>query len=267
MSTGTLDLTKTLDLRKEKVLALSKKAGLEGQKAQIVLSLDFSGSMSHLYHSGKVQELVERILPVGMAFDDNGEVDFYLFHHGYIKVPENLTEGNIAGFINSKVIKKYDMGATNYAPIINKIVDDFAIRDGSETETYTETVEKSSGFLGLGKKTETVTKTRTINKYKKMDNPVYVIFITDGECSDRQQAEQAIVNAARAGIFFQFIGIGDERFSFLKNLDTMSGRFIDNANFFTINDLSKKSDDELYQLLLTEFPSYVKEARNKGLIK
>lgn len=41
----------------------------------------------------------------------------------------------------------------------------------------------------------------------------------------------------------------------------------DNANFFKTPDLSKVSDEELYKLLLTEFPSFIKEARNKDMIK
>jgi hypothetical protein len=47
----------------------------------------------------------------------------------------------------------------------------------------------------------------------------------------------------------------------------MNGRFIDNANFFKIENLNTKSDDELYSLLLTEYPQYIVEARSKGLIK
>lgn len=245
MSTETLDLSKTLDLRKEKVLSLSKKAGLEGQRAQVVLVLDFSGSMGHLYGSGAIQELVERILPVGMAFDDNQEVDFYLFHQGVIELPETLKVSNIPGYINSKIIGKYDMGTTNYAPVIKKV-----------TKKFSKSITKG-GFLGIGGKTE----------YVQQDLPAYVIFITDGNCDDRGETEEAIREASKTGIFFQFIGIGSAGFPFLEKLDNLSGRNIDNANFFTVKDLKQKTDDELYQLLLTEFPSYVKEARNKGLIK
>jgi len=46
----------------------------------------------------------------------------------------------------------------------------------------------------------------------------------------------------------------------------LQGRNIDNANFFKVQDLASKTDDDLYNLLLTEFPSFVKEARSKNLI-
>lgn len=239
MSTTTLDLSKELDLRKQKVLDLRKDLGLNNQKAQVVLALDFSGSMSELYRKGYVQKLVERLLPIGMAFDDNQEVDFYLFTDDSKKLPENLTAANIEGYIDQKVRGKYSMGGTNYAPVIKAITKEFA---------------KKKGLLGLG-------------GYQTMDYPVYVIFITDGDNSDKAETEKAIIEASNTGIFFQFVGIGSDRFPFLEKLDTMPGRNVDNANFFAVEDLHSKSDDDLYKLLLTEFPGYVHQARAKELIK
>lgn len=233
-----MNLFKELDLRKEQVLDLKKKVGLEGQKAQVVLALDYSGSMGMLYSDGSVQKLVERILPLGLAFDDNQEVDFYLFHDGQIRVDQTLNLNNIVGYIDNKVMNRYRMGGTNYAPVINAIVKDFG---------------KKSGWFGSGKPS-------------KLDLPVYVIFITDGENSDRGDAEQAIREAANHGIFFQFVGIGRSSFSFLEKLDNLSGRNIDNANFFKVENLNNKTDEQLYSLLLTEFPTFVTEARTKNLI-
>ncbi len=239
-----MDTTK-LDLRKEKVLDLQKKLNLTTQKASVVLCLDYSGSMSNLYSNGSVQELVERILPLGLAFDDNGEVEFYLFENGYNKISPNITAANVAGYIDNQVLRKgYDMGGTEYAPVIQAVTKDFA------------NIAATGGFLGMGGKRE----------YKKMDLPTFVIFITDGENADHSAAEAAIIEASKAGIFFQFIGIGSASFNFLKKLDTMSGRNIDNANFFSVPDLAAKSDDELYGLLLNEFPSFVSQARSKGMI-
>lgn len=246
-----LDLKKqTLDLRKNKVLDLKKSKGITDQKAAVVLALDFSGSMDSLYRSGKVQELVERILPLGLAFDDNGEVDFYLFHDGFIKMKENITLQNVFGYIQNKVLGKYSMGGTRYAPIINAIVEEF----GNVRKV------KTGGFMGFGSKESTVSN-------EPLDYPVYVIFITDGANGDRADAERAIREASKQGIFFQFIGIGYETFDFLQKLDGLSGRFLDNANFFKVDDLARKTDDDLYALLLAEFPGWIPQAKSKGLIK
>lgn len=235
----TINLQK-IEERKQSVISLKKDKGIETQKAQVVLCLDFSGSMSDLYRSGVVQETLERILPLGLAFDDNGEVDFYLFESGIRKLPANITLGNIDGYINEKVMNKYNMGGTNYAPAINAIVKEFA--------------ETGGGFFGG-------------SKPKQMDLPVYVIFITDGENSDKPQAEKAMIEASKHGIFFQFIGIGNSSFSFLEKLDDMPGRVIDNADFFTVRDLKHTSDEDLYKKLMTEFPEWIGMSRKAGQIK
>jgi hypothetical protein len=46
----------------------------------------------------------------------------------------------------------------------------------------------------------------------------------------------------------------------------MDGRYIDNANFFHIKDIETISDNELYDLLLNEFPDWLKEAKEKNVI-
>ncbi len=237
-----VELEKKLDLRKAIVLNLKKNIGLENQKAQVVLALDYSGSMGHLYSNGSVQRLVERILPLGLGFDDNGEVDFYLFESGQRKLPENITLKNIEGYIDKKIMGKYQMGGTEYAPVINAIVKEF----GNNS---------SKGFLGMSKKQE------------PMEYPVYVIFITDGANSDKTDAEKAVIEASKHGIFFQFVGIGGAQFPFLEKLDNLSGRNIDNANFFKVENLENQTDEQLYGQLLTEFPSFIKEARTKTMIK
>lgn len=222
-----IDLEK-IDLRKKAVINLKKDAGIESQKAQVVLALDYSGSMSHLYKNGTVQETVERILPLGLVFDDNKEVDFYLFENRSTKLPSNIKLSNLDGYIDKKVIGKYHMGGTSYAPVLEDIFSEF--------------------------------------KSSKMKYPVYVIFITDGENDDRSKTEKIIKEMSKYGFFIQFVGIGDESFSFLRKLDDLKDRKIDNANFFQIKDLSKTSDDDLYSSLMSEFPEWTKQARSLSII-
>jgi hypothetical protein len=237
---NTINMQEALDLRKEKVLDLKKQAGLDGQLAQVVLVLDFSGSMSDLYRSGSVQRLVERILPLGLAFDDNGQVDCYLFHNNVFRIRKPIERISVTNYITDNVLGKYAMGGTSYEPVITKIVEDFG--------------KKKGGLF-------------TRKTFDRLEYPVYVIFITDGDNDDKTLTESAIREASHTGIFFQFIGIGKSRFPFLERLDNLGGRNIDNANFFTVADLDNKTDDQLYSLLLTEFPAYVKAARAKNLIR
>jgi len=236
-----LDLVKLRE-RKESVLNLKKDMGLGSQKAQVVLALDYSGSMGSLYANGTVQDTVERILPLGLAFDDNGEVDFYLFENGSVKLPENITLKNLDGYIQNKVIGKYSMGGTNYAPVLREIQRDFAPK-------------KQGSFLGLG------------GTPGKMKDPVYIIFITDGDNFDRSETEDIVRSMSEQGFFIQFVGIGRESFSFLQKLDDLKGRKIDNANFFSISDIKNFPDSQLYPSLMNEFPGWVAQARNLNLIK
>lgn len=230
-----------IDLRKKSVINLKKISGLGVESnAQVFLALDYSYSMSPLYQNGTVQDVVEKILPFGLAFDDNGEVDFHLFEDGQKKLPQNITLNNIENYISRLVIGKYEMGGTNYAPVLKAI--------------YNECVKTTKG--GFFSKA----------KIEKMKVPVYVIFITDGNNSDKFETEEIIRKMSHSGIFIQFIGIGSERFEFLSKLDDLSGRKIDNVNFLKINNISTISDDELYNGLMSEYPNWVKLAKKEGLI-
>ena len=52
----------------------------------------------------------------------------------------------------------------------------------------------------------------------------------------------------------------------LEDLDNLSGRHIDNANFFDIDDLSSISESELYDRMINEFPKWLELAYGKGMI-
>lgn len=230
-----------LDLRKRLILDLKKAKGLDGQKAAVVACYDYSGSMEWLYKNGFVQRLTERILPLGLGFDDNGEVDLFVFHSQAFRHPNNITLKNVDSIVG-EIQKKYSYGGTNYAPTIELILNEWA--------------EKTGGGLF----------SKSGRKPKKLDYPVYVLYITDGDNSDPMETEKLIREASNYGIFFQFIGIGNASFSFLKKLDDLSGRLIDNANFAQFNDLDKVSDEELYSRLMEEFPSWIQGARRNNLI-
>ncbi|WP_240758355.1 VWA domain-containing protein [Lysinibacillus sp. SGAir0095] len=73
------------------------------------------------------------------------------------------------------------------------------------------------------------------------------------------------MKARRKNIFWQFVGIGNAKYGVLERLDTLSGRVVDNANFFALDDLDKVSDEELYNRVFKEFPLWLREARRFGI--
>lgn len=237
--------TSKINLRKDVIAQIAESKNITGLRAQVVLVLDYSGSMEDMYRNGFVQRLIERIVPVAMQFDDNGSMELYLFENGCKKHRNDVNSSNVDGIINREILGKYSFGGTAYAPAVNMIVEDY------------KPAQKKSGIFGnvFGK-----------SQVSESTDPVYVIFITDGANSDESNAKKAIIEASKRGIFFQFVGIGNATFKFLDELDTMEGRFLDNANFFQANDLDSLSDKELYDRLLGEFPGWVPQAKAKGLI-
>lgn len=202
---------------------------MEHVVARVAVAVDKSGSMESLYSNGTVQETVERLLPIGLKMDDNGELDMWIFSDHFQRLPA-VREDQFHDYVQREIVNKHrSWGGTQYAPILNDIVHKYVKEEPSKV-------------------------------------PTFVLFITDGENSDHRESEHIITHASKHNIFFQFVGIGHEDFYFLKKLDTMSGRFIDNANFLEIKNISRISDEQLYDMLLNEYPSWEKEARTKGLI-
>ena len=95
----------------------------------------------------------------------------------------------------------------------------------------------------------------------------YVLFITDGDNSDKQRTDKVISELSQYPIFFQFIGIGHSSFNYLEKLDEMDGRYVDNANFFSVNNIQSIDDKELYDKLLAEYPSWLENEKVKEMIK
>jgi hypothetical protein len=256
-------LANLIDLTK-KVEVVLEKNNLVGVKADVILAQDISGSMSGEFYNGTVQEVITRLLAVGMKMDVDKSIDVFAFNTGSRHIGE-ANEGNHANFVKDVFLRKVSVGGgTNYAPVMQEIIANF----GTAVKPKTITREvPAKGFLGkLFGKTETITEQVAPDDLTAQKTPKLVFFITDGENWDHAEAEHVVREAAKQGIFWQFIGLGNETFDFLESLDDMEGRYIDNANFFQVNDINRISDEELYQRILGEFPSWLTEAKQKGLV-
>ena len=223
-----VDLKKKVSLRKEIILDEVKRSNITATTARVVFVLDHSGSMMTMYKNGTVQDVLERIFPMAMCFDDNGELEFYWFDNLY-KELEPVTCDNLEGYVQRVIMSRKDhFGGTCYAPIMNEILNRYGKRD-------------------------------------KMNIPTFVIFITDGANSDKPAAKRVITEASRYNIFWKFVGIGNTRFDFLENLDNLTGRFIDNANFVNFSNISTISDNMLYAQLLTEYNDWIALCKSHGI--
>ncbi|NUU25400.1 MAG: hypothetical protein HOV68_28425, partial [Streptomycetaceae bacterium] len=260
-----------LDLTKKAAVSLEKK-GLGEHTARVALCLDISASMNNLFRSGKVQALVERVLSLGLRFDDNGEVDVFLFGQ----------QGHEAGTLNlrqyqgwtDQMLQRYPLeGGTDYAAAMRLLRENYFKTSGPRHTPLADRV------------------------------PVYVMFITDGMTSTEQQTREQVTFSSYEPIFWQFMGIGpspkavdkvdpsatvqtgpkrkpklSERlgnkliekltggFAFLEELDNLQGRYTDNAAFFAVTDPANLTDEALFDLMMEEYPDWLNRARSMGLL-
>lgn len=227
----------------------------------VKIALDISGSMNGLYKSSVVQQTVERLLGLGMNLDSNKSIEVYLFGVNDYYAGE-ATEGNIEGFVQREILSRFRLeNSTNYAGVMKRIGKDAVGYEGNVPVKE----QKSGGVFGMFKKKEAEPVSVVKNTADAEATVVY--FITDGNNHDKDETRRVIKELSKEPIFWQFVGIGRERFNFLEELDDMGGRHVDNADFFKIQDISKVSDSELYDKLLTELPSWVQTVRQKGMIQ
>lgn len=221
----------SVDLQK-RVVDLSKKAafaanqhGIEGLRAQVVLVLDISKSMNGLYKSGVMQRVIERILALALAFDDDGQIDLLLFGTRAYRLPP-VTLTAIDGYVERVILAEYKIiEATHYAPPLQLLLESYRA---------------------------------------PQPDPALVIFLTDGGNADRRETADIMRALSAEPVFIQFVGIGAEDFPFLRKLDELDGRVLDNAGFMHIDDIDTVKDAELYRRLLHEFPKWLEAARSRG---
>jgi len=221
-------LTKStlVNLSKKAKVQLAKK-NLTDVKATVALVLDVSKSMYPLYRDGVMQMVIERILALAINFADDKQVDAFVFGTTASQLAP-ITTTDFEGYIAREIMAKHKINqATKYATAIERL---------------------QQKYVG------------------RRDVPVYVIFITDGDNSDKKETKAWMIQLCRQPIFWQFVGIGHETFKFLTRLDELKGRAIDNAGFMQVNDIATISDDDLYARLLNEFPEWLREVKRRGII-
>jgi stress response protein SCP2 len=253
-----------VDLVKKAGISLEKK-GLSEHRARVALCLDISASMTSLYRSGKVQALCERILGLAVQFDDDGQCDVFTFGTGgYEEGPLDLR--NHQGWVQNLINRRRLEGGTNYN-LAMQALRRYYFPDG-----------------GAGPR----------NSPRQDKLPVYVMFVTDGQTTDQQGTRDQVTWSSFEPIFWQFMAIGQSSknvvpdgapppkkkqgfgarfaqmltgdFQFLEELDDMPGRFLDNADFFSVADPAALPDHQLYDLMMTEYPGWVQQAKQRGLI-
>ncbi|MBJ8345110.1 VWA domain-containing protein [Antrihabitans sp. YC2-6] len=294
-----------INMVKKAGVSLEKK-GLSEHRARVALCLDISASMTSLYRSGKVQQLCERVLGLAVQFDDDGACDVFTFGTGgYEEGPLDLRnyQGWIQQLLGRRPLEggtNYNRameavrrfyfpdsggGPRNSPRSDNLPVYVMFVTDGQTTDqngTRNQVMWSSYEplfwqFMALGQSTKNVIPDPSYDETKHAftQPPQGYAQQPPGYPSQQPPPQQP---PRRRGLFggggggggggfaarLAAMATGD--FKFLEELDDMQGRFLDNADFFSVADPASLPDGQLYDLMMDEYPGWVAQAKQRGLL-
>jgi hypothetical protein len=231
-----LKKTEVEDLRKFSVEPVLTNMKVLDVVCNVVLVLDDSGSMEHEYEEGHVQLVAERALALAMVWDADQKVDIFTLNRGFIGT---MSPDSFKGWVGRNIRA---FGGTPYSTVIRQIV-----------ERYGQVFLK--GFFA---------KLRTLFGAKEAPVlPTYVLFVTDGDCTDQPETTSMIAQLIGGPIFIQFVGLGETTFSYLKTMDRR------NTSFFILpceEEDAVVDDGWLYQNLARGFSNWLKNRQGTGSV-
>lgn len=245
----------TVDLRKHKLAVVLVKNNLDAKVFRIVLLIDASGSMYHLFadrgsHATQggglfgrkkttsqptgglpsvVQCSFERMVPVADLLDDNHEMEVWFFGTRP-KRSESVTVDTMEGYIQRNWKDKEAAGWDNVEPLVMQEVIDWV-------------------------------------KQNPSPYPTVVLAWSDGGVGNARAIERKLIDSSSMPIFWMWLGLGTgANYGILERLDNIEGGVVDNCGFFAIDDIERMSDEDLYGKIFAFVSKWHREATAAGVI-
>jgi hypothetical protein len=244
------DMRDRLSLRKRLVGEVLAARDAAGVRARVVLVLDASGSLEHAYHNGTVARVVERLAAVGAQLTPDGVLAAWIFASDMTRLPD-LTVADLPEWTRRYVRPGRIQDFSAVPPMFRSdgTLDGEALGFGNEEWKVMKDIVRTVAELPPGP-------------------PVLVLFLSDGGVSRSQQIESILRKSSERPMFWQFVGIeGTTGYGVLERLDRLTGRRVDNAGFFAVDDIDALSDADLYARLLSEFPTWIRAATQAGVLR
>lgn len=239
-----------IDKDTAKVKFILDKRNLPKITAEVVGILDVSGSTRAIYYNGTVQNALQRIIPVALNFDDNGSVPVYVFNDGddYFHLETEMTAANYSDFVTKHIITNTAIrlwGGTAYAGVLHSALQDLGFYKKPAA------AQTAKGFFKKLFASDDVIISESFREQSNTGLPAIINFITDGENEhdDRMPTRELLKAAqlARSNVYFNFIGVGNASFSFLREIADE----YDNTGFAQITDIERTAgSDDIYEFLL-----------------
>lgn len=245
-----VDMRKRLSLRKQQIAVSLTKHGLPELTARVILVLDASGSMGSLYTRGTVAGVTERMAAVAAQLDDDGEMQAWTFASNPARLPD-LAIGELPEWLALHV-------RVGQVSLFGRKKPPKGLRPG----------QVDMRAVGIqNEEQKVIAEVRAFVRDHPVPCPTLVLFFSDGGVYRNDEIERELRAAVEEPVFWQFIGLGRSQYGVLERFDTLPGRRVDNVGFFAADDIEKVPDAELYDRLLSEFPSWLREARRLGILR
>lgn len=245
-----VDMRKRLSMRKQQVAVSLTKHGLPQLTARVILVLDASGSMGGLYTRGTVARVTERMAAVAAQLDDDGEMQAWTFASNPARLPD-LVIGELPEWMALHV-------RVGQVSLFGRKKPPRGLRPG----------QVDMRAVGIqNEEQKVIAEVRAFVRDHPVPDPTLVLFFSDGGVYRDDEIERELRAAVEEPVFWQFIGLGRSQYGVLERFDTLSGRRVDNVGFFAADDIETVPDAELYDRLLSEFPSWLRDAQQLGILR